>query len=228
MLQSRLRLQRRFVVAFGLTVTGLVVYAVGSELFSSNSPTSLYEQALEIVQNNKDLHEILVAPIKYHAESSGGRRHRRVRSIMSVDPATGREKMTVHFYAEGKSPDSHEEESYLEKAKRWIRPIVVEPMHESSVVVPAVPEKPEPPVQSTSGWLSSIFGSLLPSAFAKEAASKAESGPPRMRTRPCKGTFTTGEAVAAFVMTDQNKFKLDSLTIYYPGQSSQRTRACCS
>lgn len=207
-------------VAFGVTVTGLVVYAVGSELFSSNSPTSLYEQALGIVQNDKELYEVLLPPIKYHAESSGGRRHRRVRSTMSVDPATGREKMTVHFFAEGKSTDSHEEGGYLERVKRWIRPIVVEPMHESSVLLPAQPansKAADPPVESTSSWLGSMFGSLLPSAFAPKATSRVETGPPRMRTRPAKGTFATGEAIASFLMGDENTFKLESLTIYYPG-----------
>lgn len=211
---------RRLVVAFGLTVTGLVVYAVGSELFSDNSPTSLYEHALEIVQNDKDLHDILQEPIKYHAESTGGRRHRRVRSSLSVD-ASGKEKMTVHFFAEGTSPDSHEEEGYLERAKRWIRPIVVEPMHESSVLVPTQPTSPpvaEKPAESTSSWLGSMFGSLLPSAFAPKPGSRVESGPPRMSTKPAKGTFATGEAVAIFRMSDDNKFKLDALTVYYPGK----------
>ena len=207
-------------------MTGLVVYAVGSELFSDNSPSQLYDHALEIVQNDKDLHDILLEPIKYHAESSGGRRNRRVRSTLLVD-ASGNEKMIMHFFAEGKSPNDQDEEGYIEKAKRWIRPIVVEPMHESSVLVPAQPQstKVEAPAKSTSSWIGSMFGSLLPSAFAPKAASRAESGPPRMRTKPAKGTFTTGEAVATFVMSNDNKFKLDTLTVYYPGK---RERSLCS
>ena len=217
---------QRLVVLFGVTVTGLVIYAVSSELFASNSPTKIYEEMLEIVKHNTEVNSILLQPIRFHAESSGGRRNRRVRSTLSVDKANGRERMTIHFLCEGRSVDSAELESWTQTAKRWIRPIVVEPsapldlLPSPPVPLRAVKEKAvDAASYSASNWFGSLFGSLLPSAFAKSGGDgHEEAHPERLKSKPAPGTFLRGEAVASLLTDDKGKFQLDSLVVFYPGK----------
>lgn len=216
---------------FGVTITGLVIYAVSSELFASNSPTKLYEEAVEIVQNDAEVNSVLLQPIRFHAESSGGRRNRRVRSSLSLDRSTGKEKMTIHFSCEGKSLDRDDSESWTEKAKRWIRPIVVDRSDASDLIpsqatpiqlsldIEANSEIPE-----SSSWLGSIFGSLLPSAFANRGSGLIETHTERMKAKPLPGAFSRGEAIATLLMDEKGKFQLESLVVFYPGRPSRINR----
>jgi len=212
-----------FVIVFGLGLSGLVVYAVSSELFATNSPTKLYEDAAELVKRSPEVNKILMQPLRIHAESTGSRRNRRVHSTVTTDRATGREKMIIRFIVEGRSPDSKEEETWLQSIKRFIRPIIVEPSDPSDLI--PVPE-PVPQAASeatTSSWLGSIFGSLMPSAYASKPVNSGPPAPSRMRTRPTKGTFTRGEAVASLLMDDKAEFKLESLIIFWPGQRNHQS-----
>lgn len=203
-----------------------------SEL-GENSPIKLYEQALALVKSNPEVHEILLNPVSFHAESTGGRRGRRVRSNLALDPSTGREKMTIHFWAEGESPHTKEddEESYVHMFKRWMRPIIVEPSRDTGVLVAPSPNATASSSKgpaavtaqatraSTSSWLGSMFGSLLPSAFG--GGSSRVDGPPapKMRGKPTKGAMASGEVVATFLVDDSNKFRLESLIVLYPGEA---------
>jgi hypothetical protein len=216
------------VIVFGVTVTGLVIYAVSSEIFSQNSPTKLYDEATELVKSNAELQSILLQPVRFHSEVSGGRRNRRIRSSMSVDKATGRERMTIRFYCEGRSINTHEDETYLQRAKRWLRPVILEPSDPTDLL-PQMPHKDvsiaqEIPAEasSSSSWLGSIFGSLLPSAFAGKGTTQREVQPERLRTKPKQGALNSGEAVASFLLNDQGKFVLDSLVVFYPGKAAYR------
>lgn len=207
-------------VIFGITISGLIIYAVSSELFASNSPTKIFDQCTEILKKDKETQSILQEPIRYHAETSGGRRNRRVLSTLSVDPTTGREKMTVSFAVEGKTPDGPSDESYWHRFKRWIRPIVVEPS-DASALIPTPPtretvEKPQD--EDSRSWIGSIFGSLLPSNLGGSPSTSKSHTPTvsRMRTKPAKGYFTHGEAIAVLLLNDKGTFELQSLTVYYP------------
>jgi hypothetical protein len=206
------------VVVFGITISGLIIYAVSSELFASNSPTKIFDQCTEILKKDRETQSILQEPIRYHAETSGGRRNRRVLSTLSVDAATGREKMTVSFAVEGKAPDGPSDETYWHKFKRWIRPIVVEPS-DASALIPTPPTREtveKPKDDDTQSWLGSIFGSLLPSSIGGRPSAPSAPIVSRMRTKPAKGTFTHGEAIAVLLLNDKGTFELQSLTVYYP------------
>lgn len=206
------------VVIFGITISGLVIYAVSSELFASNSPTKIFDQCTEILKKDKETQSLLNEPIRYHAETSGGRRNRRVLSTLSVDSATGREKMTVSFAVEGKAPDGPSDETYWHRFKRWIRPIVVEPS-DATALIPTPPtretvEKPQD--DNTGSWLGSVFGSLLPSTYSSKSTTSHTPPVTRMRTKPPKGYFNHGEAIAVLLLNDKGTFELQSLTVYYP------------
>lgn len=207
-----------------------------SEL-GENSPIKLYEQALAFVKSNPEVHEILLNPVSFHAESTGGRRGRRVRSNLALDPSTGREKMTIHFWAEGKSPHTKadDEESYVHMFKRWMRPIVVEPSRDTGVLVAPSPSAAassskvaaaataQEAAGSTSSWLGSMFGSLLPSAFGG-GGSRVDGPPvPKLRGKPTKGALARGEVVATFLVDESNKFRLESLIVLYPGEAIGRS-----
>lgn len=206
-------------VVFGITISGLIIYAVSSELFASNSPTKIFDQCTEILKKDKETQSILQEPIRYHAETSGGRRNRRVLSTLSVDATTGREKMTVSFAVEGKTPDGPSDETYWRRFKRWIRPIVVEPSDASALIpTPPTRETVEKPQDDDDGrsWLGSIFGSLLPSNLAANSPTSHTPTVSRTRTKPAKGHFTRGEAIAVLLLNDKGTFELQSLTVYYP------------
>lgn len=208
-------------VIFGITISGLVIYAVSSELFASNSPTKIFDQCTEILKKDKETQSLLQEPIRYHAETSGGRRNRRVLSTLSVDSATGREKMTISFAVEGKPPGGPSDESYWHRFKRWIRPIVVEPS-DASALIPTPPTKEvveKPNDDDSPGWLSSVFGSLLPSSLGGRPTAQHTPPVTRMRTKPPKGYFTHGEAIAVLLLDDKGTFELQSLTVYYPRMS---------
>lgn len=206
------------VVVFGITISGLIIYAVSSELFASNSPTKIFDQCVEILKKDKETQSILQEPIRYHAETSGGRRNRRVLSTLSVDSATGREKMTVSFAVEGKTPDGPADESYWHRFKRWIRPIVVEPS-DASALIPTPPTREtveKPRDDDSSSWLGSVFGSLLPSTLGGHSSAPHTPTVTRLRTKPVQGTFSHGEAIAVLLLNDKGTFELQSLTVYYP------------
>jgi hypothetical protein len=208
-------------VVFGITISGLIIYAVSSELFASNSPTKIFDQCTEILKKDPETQSILQEPIRYHAETSGGRRNRRVLSTLSVDAATGREKMTISFAVEGKEPDAPSDESYWHKFKRWIRPIVLEPSDATALIpTPPTNERVEKPADDESqSWLGSIFGSIMPSTFADRPASSSSQGQApttRMRIKPTKGLFNHGEAIAVLLLNDKGTFEMQSLTVYYP------------
>lgn len=208
-----------FVIVFGLGLTGLVIYAVSSEIYAPNSPTNLYEEAAELVKRSPEVNAILLQPIKTHAESTGSRRARRVQGNVSIDKRTGRERMTIRFAVEGRAPESPEPETWVEFAKRWLRPIIIEPSVPTDLLpVPALPAKqPDPePTSSFTGWLSSAFGSLMPSAFASKGGSDV-SHASKLPTRPAKGSFSGAEALAIFLMGANGEFQLESLTVAYPG-----------
>lgn len=207
------------VIFFGLGLTGLIVYAVSSELFADNSPSKLFDQAAEFIRNDPEVNSILLQPLRFHAESSGGRRNRRIRSSHSTDRASGLETMSIRFAVEGKDPITHGQESWYESVKRWLRPVIVEPSHPTDVI-PTAPAPHKVPTKSeeSSSWLSGIFGSILPSSFAQKATGASETkSSSKLRSKPRQGSFQAGEAVASFILQEDGKFRIESLSVYFPG-----------
>lgn len=56
-------------------------YAILSELFSGQSPNSVYTEALKMCRNDKKLADLLGEPIKGYGELSARGRRRHVRSV---------------------------------------------------------------------------------------------------------------------------------------------------
>jgi mitochondrial import inner membrane translocase subunit TIM21 len=52
------------IIVAGIGVTGIMFYAIFRELFSSNSPNSIYSTALEKCKNDPRVQDSLGAPIK--------------------------------------------------------------------------------------------------------------------------------------------------------------------
>ncbi|KAF7724357.1 hypothetical protein EC973_001145 [Apophysomyces ossiformis] len=90
------------VILTGVAVTGALVYFVGSELFGSQSSTSIFSDAVDRVRKNEELVEILGEPIKGHGEPSRNRmrRNRRIRYQISNDQE-GQPHLFMRFYVEG-------------------------------------------------------------------------------------------------------------------------------
>lgn len=84
-------------VGFGLV--GFLFYSVGSEFFSSNSPSSVFTQALKRVRADERIKEILGEPITGHGEESGRGRRRHLNHLEYV--VDGRTYMRMQFYVSG-------------------------------------------------------------------------------------------------------------------------------
>lgn len=87
------------VIAFGFAVTGLIFYVIGSELFSSDSPSGVYGDALKKCQNSIEVTAALGEPIKAYGETTRRGRRRHVRH--TEFEADGVSRMRMQFYIEG-------------------------------------------------------------------------------------------------------------------------------
>lgn len=59
-------------------------YAILCELFSGQSPNSVYTEALKMCRNDQKLADLLGEPIKGYGELSARGRRRHVRSVFSL------------------------------------------------------------------------------------------------------------------------------------------------
>merc|ERR1712083_55222 len=56
------------VIGFGVVLTGIVVFVIGKELFSGDSPSGIFNRALKKCRKNDDLIVILGEPIEGKGE----------------------------------------------------------------------------------------------------------------------------------------------------------------
>ncbi|KAI9025169.1 TIM21-domain-containing protein [Phycomyces nitens] len=86
----------------GATLTVGLVYFVTSELFSSQSSTSIFSEAVDRAKANEDLVRVLGEPIKSYGSPSRNRmrRNRRI-NYQVVDDHLGQPHLFMKFYLEG-------------------------------------------------------------------------------------------------------------------------------
>uniref|UniRef100_A0A336MEB7 Mitochondrial import inner membrane translocase subunit Tim21 n=1 Tax=Culicoides sonorensis TaxID=179676 RepID=A0A336MEB7_CULSO len=87
------------VILLGITVTGVMFFAIFRELFSSQSPNNVYSEALEKCKNDTRIQDALGAPIKGFGEET--RRGRRRHVAHTVYEKDGRLYMRMQFYIQG-------------------------------------------------------------------------------------------------------------------------------
>jgi hypothetical protein len=87
------------VVLGGFAVAGFLLWSVGSEFFSSNSPQTVYSKALKRVRLDPQVVDALGGPISGHGELSGrGRRREPLHQEYVVEGVT---YMRMKFYVKG-------------------------------------------------------------------------------------------------------------------------------
>lgn len=87
------------IIVLGVGVTGALFYAIFRELFSSNSPNSIYSKALDRVINEPKVQDSLGAPIKGFGEET--RRRRRTHVAHSIYERNGIDHLRMQFYVQG-------------------------------------------------------------------------------------------------------------------------------
>lgn len=60
-------------------LTGLIFYTIGKELFSSQSPSGVYDRSLKLCKANSEVVDSLGEPIKGYGETTRRGRRRYVR-----------------------------------------------------------------------------------------------------------------------------------------------------
>ncbi|CAG9566739.1 unnamed protein product [Danaus chrysippus] len=87
------------IILVGVGVTGVIFYYVFRELFSSNSPNSIYSVALEKCKNDPDVEHALGPPIIGYGEETS--RRRRTHVSHAVYEKDGVKHMRMRFYIKG-------------------------------------------------------------------------------------------------------------------------------
>eukprot|EP00127_Corallochytrium_limacisporum_P004209 Clim_evm154s157 gene=Clim_evmTU154s157 len=87
------------VILAGLAFVGIIMYTVTSELFSSDSRNSIYQDALKKCKDSTELMETLGSGVKAFGEETrrGRRRHVRHQEFWVGE----RQFMRLHFYVQG-------------------------------------------------------------------------------------------------------------------------------
>ncbi|GBN36584.1 Mitochondrial import inner membrane translocase subunit Tim21 [Araneus ventricosus] len=114
------------VIIAGIGVTGVMFYAILRELFSRQSPNSIYSDALQLCRSNATVIDTLGEPIKGYGELSSRGRRRHVSHL--VYEKDGKNYMRMKFYVEGsrKSGTVHLEMVEGEKSKYEYRYLFVD------------------------------------------------------------------------------------------------------
>ncbi|XP_054712641.1 mitochondrial import inner membrane translocase subunit Tim21-like [Uloborus diversus] len=114
------------IIIAGVSVTGLMFYAIVRELFSRQSPNSVYTDALKICRNEPKVVDVLGEPIKGYGELSSRGRRRHVSHLMYEK--NGKNYMRMKFYIEGirKKGTVHLEMKEVNKGKYDYRYLFVD------------------------------------------------------------------------------------------------------
>ncbi|KAI0029148.1 TIM21-domain-containing protein [Vararia minispora EC-137] len=110
------------VILFGAGLTAVLVYALTSELFSSNSPTVLYNDACERIRTSPRVARQLPGNLVFHTSPPSALRPRhRNRTVTSqlVRDSSGHEHLLLSFYVQA-APPSASAASYLESFQSWL------------------------------------------------------------------------------------------------------------
>lgn len=93
------------VILAGVALTSTIVYYIGSELFGSQSATSIFSDAVDRIRSHEELVSVLGEPVKGHGEPSRNsrRRNRRITSQV-VEDHNNEPHLFMRFYVEG--PDN--------------------------------------------------------------------------------------------------------------------------
>ncbi|XP_041376415.1 mitochondrial import inner membrane translocase subunit Tim21-like [Gigantopelta aegis] len=87
------------VIIIGVGVTAVMFFAIGRELFSSQSPSGLYGKALKMCEKNDQLKSMLGEPMKGYGETTRRGRRRYVSHQEYIE--NGVKYMRIRFYIEG-------------------------------------------------------------------------------------------------------------------------------
>ncbi|KAG1469181.1 hypothetical protein G6F56_003403 [Rhizopus delemar] len=90
------------VILAGVGLTSAVVYYIGSELFGSQSTTSIFSDTVDLIRANEEVVNMIGEPMKAHGEPSRNsrRRNRRVASQI-VEDQENNPHLFMRFYLEG-------------------------------------------------------------------------------------------------------------------------------
>ncbi|TCD70670.1 hypothetical protein EIP91_002394 [Steccherinum ochraceum] len=124
-LRSTARTSNLVVILFGAGLSAVLLYALTSEMFSSNSPTVLYGKACDMIKSSPRVGKYLQGPLAFHNNPPTGirprHRNHHLSSQIAVD-SQGKEHMLLNFYVKGQPPGSlstSPEDSYLDSVVRW-------------------------------------------------------------------------------------------------------------
>ncbi|KAM3184695.1 hypothetical protein ACTXT7_007824 [Hymenolepis weldensis] len=88
------------IIVSGIAFTGFIFYVIGNELFSSQSPARVYEEALNICVSDHRVQELLGTPITGCGEVNRRGRRTQIASNEWID-THGKKHLVMRFYLKG-------------------------------------------------------------------------------------------------------------------------------
>ncbi|TRM60142.1 TIM21-domain-containing protein [Schizophyllum amplum] len=221
------------VVLLGAGLSAILLYCLTTELFSTNSPTVLYNDACERITASPRVAQYLSGPLEFHNTPPSAlrpkHRNRHISSQVVFDQA-GREHMILSFYVEGKPPGYQgADASYLGQLSTWFNETMTTladmsleqlqnsvKQHATDVMDggPNIGPTPESGAEkSKSSWgFSSLFGSLLSIKGTQSLGTSHAGGP----------VYTEGEVHADLIkLNSDGYFVWRYLLIDIPNSSSR-------
>nr|CDS21967.1 hypothetical protein EgrG_000070400 [Echinococcus granulosus] len=146
------------VIVGGIALTGFIFYVIVHELFSTKSPTRVYEEALAICISDTRLRDLLGEPITGCGESTRRGRRTQIASSEWFD-SNGKKHMALRFYLKGAyASGTVHLEVYETDSKELVyrylvvevdglsrRQVILRPEADTPATSPAVPPPPPPP-----------------------------------------------------------------------------------
>lgn len=245
---------RLLVIGFGAALTGVITYALASELFARNSPTVIYQQACKIIENSPKVHEFLLKPYTFQTSltefsdysplnppSHPTRPSQTVASMHVVDPRTGKDTLYLHFFVEGRDKDTPL--SLWQKARtgfldgvHWTKERVLDGYDaarrwwEEQSAEPSAVSLPAPPPKEPAKpwWITSKLRSVTRSVGDLVGSSKDVLGISSVdltaNFRTAPGTWTEGEVHVELVKDEEGIYQYKRFYMDVPTSSSPLSR----
>ena len=107
-------------ILIGASVTSLLTYAIVTELFSPNSPTSIYNDACKLISNNDDIRRYMSnSKLSFYSQAPEYRNKHRNHNISHsyAFDAYGNEHLILKFYVYSNPPKDSDDISWLDYLK---------------------------------------------------------------------------------------------------------------
>ncbi|KAJ7630601.1 TIM21-domain-containing protein [Roridomyces roridus] len=233
------------VILLGAGLSGVLIYCLTSELFSKNSPSSLYDDTCDRLKASARLAKYLDGTPRFHLDPPAAvrprHRNRHVSSSIRVD-ANGREHMFLNFYIQSEPKKASFTESFsqwtqdqfsvlgdmsLDDLVAWTQESAASAWDRSKDIFKFLSGAPSSPSQETSTSHIEIAEKKEESRGGFLGMFSSLRGPRASAESPTEAdgrVFSEGEVHANFVKNNQGDFVPRYIIVDLPNSRARKAR----